>query len=344
MKIRSVAILGAGAVGSYFVYGLADRKDIDFCVVADGERKARLERDGITIDDKKEVRTFYPAIKSPHEARGVDLLLVAVKYTGLEAALEDIRTIAAPEIASAPGTDPAPDTAAAPGSAAEAGPAAAPGTIVLSLLNGIDSEEKIGTVIDPAQIVYSLMRVSSERRNREDGRNVITFDPAIKWGVYLGEKGTPVKSERIAAIQELFAGTTCGVFFVEDIIQDQWAKYASNICYNLPQAVLDLPFGAYFDSEHVAFLRKKLFDEVHEVGAALGIEVLSPALAWDSCAKTARFSTLQDLDAGRHTEIDMFAGVLMEKAKALGISVPYTEYTYHAIKALEEKNDGRFVY
>lgn len=313
MKIRSAAVLGAGAVGAYFVYGLMGKKGLDFCVVADGDRKQRLERDGITVDDGKEVRTLRPQIRTPQEARGVDLLLVAVKYTALESALEDIRQIAAP------------------------------GTIVLSLLNGIDSEEKIGKVIDPSQIVYSLMRVSSERRIR-DGRDVISFNPDLGWGVYLGEKGTRVKSERVAAIENLLAGTTCGAFFVEDIIQDQWAKYASNICYNLPQAVLDLPFGAYFDSEHVAFLRERLFDEVRQVGAALGIEVLKPSLAWDSCAKTARFSTLQDLDAGRHTEIDMFAGVLMEKAKSVGISVPFTEYTYHAIKAIEEKNDGRFAY
>ena len=313
MKIRSAAVLGAGAVGAYFVYGLMGKKDLDCCVVADGDRKLRLERDGITVDDGKEVRTLRPQIRTPQEARGVDLLLVAVKYTALEAALEDIRQIAAP------------------------------GTIVLSLLNGIDSEEKIGKVIDPSQIVYSLMRVSSERRIR-DGRDVVSFNPDLGWGVYLGEKGTRVKSDRIAAIEDLLAGTTCGAFFVEDIIQDQWAKYASNICYNLPQAVLDLPFGAYFDSEHVAFLRERLFDEVRRVGAAMGIEVLKPSLAWDSCAKTARFSTLQDLDAGRHTEIDMFAGVLMEKAKSVGISVPFTEYTYHAIKAIEEKNDGRFVY
>ena len=314
MKIRSVAVLGAGAVGAYILYGLSQTKDVDFCVVADGARKERLERDGILIDDKKSVQTFRPAIRTPQEARGVDLLLVAVKYTALDAVLEDIRTIAAP------------------------------GTIVLSLLNGIDSEEKIGTVIDPSQIVYSLMRVSSERRTREDGRSVVTFDPAIKWGIYLGEKGTPVKTERIRAIEELFEGTDCSVYFVEDIVQDQWAKYASNVCYNLPQAVLNLPFGAYLDSDHVDFLKQKLFDEVYQVGAALGIEVLAPASAWNSCAKTARFSTLQDLDAGRHTEIDMFAGVLMEKARQVGVSVPYTEYTYHAIKALEEKNDGKFEY
>ena len=314
MKIKSAAVLGAGAVGAYFVYGLTDHKNLDFCVIADGARKERLERDGITIDDRKQVRTFRPVIRTPEEARGVDLLLIAVKYTALESVLEDIRKIVTPD------------------------------TVVLSLLNGIDSEEKVAAVVDPSQIVYSLMRISSERRKREDGKEVISFNPDLGWGVYLGEKGSRKKSGRIRAIEELLADTPCGAFFVEDILRDQWAKYASNICYNLPQAVLNLPFGAYFDSEHVAFLRKKLFDEVYQVGAAMGIEVLSPALAWDSCAKTARFSTLQDLDAGRHTEIDMFAGVLMEKARQAGVSVPYTEYTYHAVKALEEKNDGKFEY
>ena len=310
MKIRSVAVLGAGAVGAYFVYGLTGKEDIDFCVVASGARKERLERDGITIDDKKEVRTFRPAIRTPEEARGVDLLMIAVKYTALDAALEDIRKIVTPN------------------------------TVVLSLLNGIDSEEKVATVIDPSQIVYSLMRVSSERRRDEQGRNIVSFDPTIKWGVYLGEKGSGVKSARIEAIKELLEDTACGAFFVEDIIGDQWAKYASNICYNLPQAVLDVPFGAYFDSEHVAFLRDRLFDEVYRVGAALGIEVKQPILGWNSCARTARFSTLQDLDAGRHTEIDMFTGVLMRKAAEVGVEVPFAEYTHHAIKAIEEKNDG----
>ena len=55
-------------------------------------------------------------------------------------------------------------------------------------------------------------------------------------------------------------------------------------------------------------------------------------------------STLQDLDAGRHTEIDMFSGALMRMGRELGIPTPYNEYTYHMIKALEEKNDGLFDY
>ena len=55
MKIRSAAVLGAGAVGAYFVYGLMGKKDLDFCVVADGDRKLRLERDGITVDKSRRI-------------------------------------------------------------------------------------------------------------------------------------------------------------------------------------------------------------------------------------------------------------------------------------------------
>ena len=46
MKITSVAVLGAGAVGSYVIWGLADREDIKLGVIAEGERKERLSRQG----------------------------------------------------------------------------------------------------------------------------------------------------------------------------------------------------------------------------------------------------------------------------------------------------------
>ena len=59
---------------------------------------------------------------------------------------------------------------------------------------------------------------------------------------------------------------------------------------------------------------------------------------------SARYSTLQDLDAKRHSEIDMFSGALIIMGKELHIPTPYNEYTYHMIKALEEKNDGLFDY
>ena len=53
---------------------------------------------------------------------------------------------------------------------------------------------------------------------------------------------------------------------------------------------------------------------------------------------------MQDLDAKRHSEIDILSGALVKMGKELHIPTPYNEYTYHMIKALEEKNDGLFDY
>ena len=305
MEIKSVAILGAGAIGAYFIYGFSAAADIDFCLVAKGERKERLEKEGICINGKN----YKPAVKTPEEAKGMDLLLVSTKYNGLRGALEDIRTVVTPH------------------------------TTVLSLLNGIDSEEIIGTVIDPARIVYSLMRINSERNG-----NSVTFNAEKTPGLFVGEKGSAEESERLLAIRALLAKTPLKYHFCTDIISEQWLKFTLNIAYNLPQAVLGTGYASYFDSVHVGFIRDRLEGEARRVAAAYGITYGPLENTRPRWLERARFSTLQDLEARRHTEVDMFCKVLMEKALAKGLQVPFAEYTYHAIKALEEKNDGKFDY
>ena len=75
MKITSVAVLGAGAVGSYVIWGLADREDIKLGVIAEGERKERLSRQGCAINGK----VYHPEVWTPEEAENVDFLIVSLK-------------------------------------------------------------------------------------------------------------------------------------------------------------------------------------------------------------------------------------------------------------------------
>lgn len=81
MQIKSVAVLGAGAVGSYVIWGLSSRKDIRLAVIAEGPRAERLKQQGITINGT----TYRPQVWTPQEANGVDLLVVALKYGALPA-------------------------------------------------------------------------------------------------------------------------------------------------------------------------------------------------------------------------------------------------------------------
>lgn len=295
MKIEKAALLGAGAVGAYFIWGLSERMGEKFCVVAKGERKKRLEKEGLIINGKK-----YPLlVKEPEEVENVDLLLVSSKQDALPEALEDIQPIVKEN------------------------------TTVISLLNGVTSEEIIGNAIGMEHMLYAVMRIASVREGKQ-----IVFSPEKTAGIYLGEKDKKEPTERVLAVEELFRNTGIRYHFMEDIMTDMWMKYASNISQNLPQAILGIGFQAYEDSVHMHYIAEKLWKEVVQIANAKGISLPEELLLFKGVKPSARFSTLQDLDAKRSTEIEMLAGEMMRMGKEYGIAVPYCEYTYHLIKAI----------
>ena len=226
MKYQSVAILGAGAVGSYVMWGLAKKKEIDLCVVASGERKARYEKEGFVINGQ----AYHPAVRTPEEAAGVDLLIVATKYQALRPALGDIQTVTGEH------------------------------TTVMSLMNGVESEEIIGEVIDPSQIVHSLIKVASERKG-----NQVVFNPETTIGIVYGEADFSRGTGRIEALNDLFADTGLHYRATDVILTEIWSKFRLNVPNNQAQAMVGCGVGAYRDSEHVAFLRDRLREEVDRI-------------------------------------------------------------------------------
>lgn len=136
MKIEKVAVLGAGAVGSYVIWGLSQKKEIRLGVIAEGERAERLKK-GCRINGV----TYNPEVWTPQEAQGVDLLVVCLKYGALPEAMGSIRT------------------------------AVGENTTVMSLMNGVDSEELIAAEIGAAPVLPSLIKVASHQE--EDGYHLI---------------------------------------------------------------------------------------------------------------------------------------------------------------------------
>ena len=303
--IKTVAILGAGAIGSYFINGLSDKLDEGLWVVAEGERAERLCRDGIVMNGRR----FELNVRTPEEARGADLLIIALKYGALRPALSQIESVVDER------------------------------TIVLCPMNGVDKEQIVDGRIGEGRTLPSLMKMAVLRV--EGG---FTYDPEVARGVFFGEADGS-RSERVVALEELFDGTPIVYHVSEHIIEDIWYKFALNVSRNLPQAILNCGFGAYAASEHVAYLSQRLRDEVVAVAAAQDIDISGPNPVGVNSNQPpyARFSTLQDLDAGRPTEIDMFSGTVIRMGREFGVPTPYNDFAYHAIKALEEKNAGVFV-
>lgn len=302
----TIGILGAGAVGSYLVMGLSEKYKKNLWIIADGERKKRLEENGLNINDKH----YILNVKTPAEAHGVDFLFVCLKYTQLRSSLPDIETIVDEH------------------------------TTVVSLLNGIDSEEIIGKCIGMEHMIYSLIRISSQRID-----NSIHFPlPHGYNGIYIGLPNQPASQDpRLFAIADIFADTPIVLHLSDDILLDIWDKFGLNIARNLPQAILGVGMQAYDDSTYMNAIMRQMRHEVVLVANAKGIPLKEEFKA-GKCKPSQRYSTLQDLDAHRHTEIDMFSGALVRMGKELGIECPYNEMTYNLIKVLEEKNDGKFDY
>ena len=143
MKIQKVALLGAGAVGSYIIWGLSRCGDIQFGVVAEGARAECLKQ-GCVINGA----VYRPAVWTPQEARGADLLIVALKYGALDGTMDAIRAVTAEN------------------------------TTVMSLMNGVDSEEKIAAQVGPSHLLYSLIKIAS----RAEGTGH-RFDPETTIGI-----------------------------------------------------------------------------------------------------------------------------------------------------------------
>lgn len=298
MTIKTVAIFGAGAVGSYCIYGLS-KCDIQLSVIAKDERYERLKKNGCLINDV----IYHPEVLTPKEAHGVDLLIVCLKYNALPDALEDIKQIVDEH------------------------------TLVMSLMNGVDSEQIIGNQIGMQHMVYSLIKVASHK----EGLGYV-FDPETTIGIVLEEN---------KEIDGLFSRSNLRYRMTSYIQEEIWSKFRLNVTKNLPQAILGAGVGCYSDSDHMKAIQSGLKEELEAIANAKGIDMSKAdpsATRGSTVPKTARYSTLQDLDAKRHTEIDMFSGAIIKMGKELNIPTPYNEFVDHIIKAMEEKNDGLFEY
>ena len=308
MKIKTVAVLGAGAVGSYIVWGLANKKDVRLGVIVEGERAKRLKNNGSLINGV----TYHPEVWTPQEAQNIDFLVVALKYGALKTALDSIETIVGEN------------------------------TTVMSLMNGVDSEEIIAERVGEKHLINSVIKIASHKE--DDGYH---FNPETTMGIIFGETNVPFESPRVQAIKVLFENTGIHFRVTEYIREEMWSKFRLNVCNNLPQAILGAGVGCYQDSVHMKAISDGLRYELETIALAKEIDMRKTEASsghGSAVPASARYSTLQDLDAGRHTEIDMFSGALMRMGKELGIPTPYNEYTYHMIKAMEEKNDGKFDY
>lgn len=309
-SIRTVSIIGLGAIGSFFAFHLQSVLGDNLRIIAGGSRKEKLEREGVSVNGIN----YHFHIVSPEETCQndyPDLAIIITKFTALPQALRDIRNQIGPN------------------------------TLIMSPLNGVEAEDAVASVYGRDRLLYSLAKVSVVMK---DGQAV--FDPNVA-RIEFGERKNEVISPRVQAIRDLFDAADINAIVPKDMERAIWYKYMCNVSENQSAAVLGIPFGAWSVSSDANFIREALMREVVAVAAKKGIRLTEEDI--EKQAKRLAVvpprnkpSTLQDLEAGKKTEVEMFGGTMMRLGKELGVPTPFNELFYHAVKVLEQKNDGLF--
>ncbi|MBU3876171.1 2-dehydropantoate 2-reductase [Faecalicatena sp. AGMB00832] len=304
MEMKSVALIGLGAMGVFFAPRMEEHLGRDnFCVIAQGKRKERLEKKGVVVNGE----TYRFPICTPQDGTPKDLIIMAVKDMGLNQAIEDIRAFVGEK------------------------------TQILCVMNGVDSEERVAAVYGWDHVLYSYMRMSIVMKNGK-----ADFDPY--WGkIYFGEAKNDVLTERVQAVMDLMERCDIPYKVEKDMMWGLWFKYMCNVGENLTCAMLGIPFGMFRDCEPANEIRWAAMKEVQAVAQAKGIMITDEQMRkqYETICRIPygnKPSTLQDLEAKKKTEVEMFAGSMVRMGKELGIDTPVCWVFLQAVKVLEEKN------
>ena len=116
-----------------------------------------------------------------------------------------------------------------------------------------------------------------------------------------------------------------------------------NVGMNQSSAVTRATYGWYKTDNSLQWLKENLMREVVAVAQAEGVnlteeDIISFYKTIEIIAPDGKTSMLQDIEAGRKTEIEMFAPVVIALGEKHGIPTPFNETIGAIIQTLEKPN------
>lgn len=300
--IQKVYVSGLGAIGSAFASRLYEADPGLVTVIADPERIERYQRQGVTVNGKN--YAFHYGTPEA-AAEPADLILIAVKQHHLNESIRAIRNRVGER------------------------------TIILSLLNGITSEEAIGAEYGPDKLLYSFVLGTDAVREGTSTR----FSSIGK--IVFGEKLNRTYSPKVSAVKQLFDRAGVPYQIPEDMLRELWWKFMMNVGVNQTSAILKAPYGVFqrvgearelmaMASREVIQLAQKQRINLAEEDIATYIRILN------GLSPQGKTSMLQDVEAGRKTEVEIFAGAVVALGRQYGVATPVNEVLLRMLQTLEQ--------
>ena len=299
-----ILVVGAGATGGYYGARLAQAgRDVTFLVRE--RRAAQLRARGLRItglgDDEVVEPTLVTAADLDHP---YDLVLLTVKATGLDAALDDLA------------------------------PAVGPGTVVLPVLNGMAHLDTLDARFPDTEVLGGVVRIVA---TLTDDGDVRVMAPLAQ--VRVGPRGTTT-SPALEAVQDALDVPGVEVQPVPDVLATMWHKWVFIVAAGAVTGLARGPVGPIVAAPGGEDFVRAVLSEATAVAEAAGYPVpereTTASLALLTEPGSSFTSSLyRDLVAGRATEAEHLLGDLTRRARELGVATPLVDLALLQMRVAE---------
>ncbi len=303
-----IAVLGGGgAMGGLFGGYLARAGEDVVLVDVSQQSVDAIERDGLAVEEKdgSTATIRVKASSRPKDVGPVDLIVNFVKCYHTEAAI------------------------------ASASPMLGRDTAILTLQNGWGNADRIAAVAGKSRVMVGLTYHSGTLvgpgRVKHSGIGI----------THVGELDGS-RSQRLETAVAAFRNAGIETNSSSRIVDEIWKKLALNVCTLPTSALLHFPAHELIHHDGTMSLMEGLLAEVVAVAKAQGIN-MDQAERWHAITSLlkqaigARASMLQDLEAGRQTEIDVVNGAIVEAGRRNSVATPLNDAMVWMVKSLQAK-------
>jgi 2-dehydropantoate 2-reductase len=302
--MKNILMVGAGSVGGFFGAHLA-KSNSNVSFLLRPRTLAAVKQNGLTIRSASGTFTVHPpAASDPRELSKPDLIILSVKAYDLDEVMAQLDPVLTDQ------------------------------TVILTLQNGVDTEDRLiarlkrDCVVGGVAFIYSKIAAPGVIDHYKKG--------AVAIGELMGHK-----SPRVLAIAEIFkqAGIPCQL--TDDVRKSKWEKMCWNCVFNPLTVIVDDKVAKTLEHPEMLRVIHQIVEEVAAVAASVKVP-LSPDMAekvvrWTQEIRDIHTSMYDDWKAGRPTEIEYLNGYIVQKGRELGIPTPVNEALTAMIKAITEK-------
>lgn len=300
-EIKKVLICGIGAIGSIYADKINSYDKENLRALVDKSRLEKYKKSPKIFNGKPLDLNYILPEEQGYEA---DLIIIATKADGLDDAIKNIKNFVGEN------------------------------TIIMSLLNGVFSEERIAEKYGWKHTLLSYFIGHSSMREG----NKITFDGT--GDVVFGIKDDKTDKEDVEVVKKYFDKLGISYKIPENMQRAYWLKFMLNVSSNQPSAVLKMTFGQMQTNPEFMGFMKNIMKEVLDIAKSEGVQdtgtmIDEAIVSFNKMIPEGRTSMLQDIEAHRKTEVDIFAGTVIELGKKHNIPTPYNKVLYEMIKTIE---------